>query len=271
MLNMRSEKNKPKFMRPAGEIPRSPEQEQDEEKLGSYEIAKRKNLSGGANVSEFIVLKDDGAGVWKPKDGENREIVERHANGDLYVRERAAYLVDLFLGFDLVPPTVIREIGGYIGSLQKFVPDAILGYQAKRRMPERQEYLTAQFQTMRLFDFIVSNSDRNVGNYLVTESGKVAAIDHGICFPQIPCELSERVIDYEFPDDVVSKIKDLAGSESKLSILRALLVELIGEKRTDACLARLTELANIFKDNKISARAARWLNYQVGAKDIPKF
>lgn len=239
--------------------------------MGSYEIAERENLGGGANFSEFIVLKDDGAGVWKPKDGENRELVRNHANGNLYVRERAAYLVDLFLGFNLVPPTVIREIGGHIGSLQKFVPDTLSGYQAEWRMPERREYLKAQFQVMRLFDFIISNSDRNGGNYLVTEGGKVVAIDHGISFPQIPCELSWQVIDYQFPEDVVSKIKDLAGSKSKLSILRALLVELLGKKRTDACLARLMELANIFKDNKISARAARALNYKIGAADVPKF
>ena len=70
----------------------------EEEVLTSREKTKSSELSGGCNKTIFVELKDDGAGVFKPKDGEKKGIRYGVEAGTYYKRERAAYLVDRFLG-----------------------------------------------------------------------------------------------------------------------------------------------------------------------------
>lgn len=64
-----------------------------------------KLLGGIVGSARFVELKDDGSAVYKPHDtheGEKRI--------ELINKERAAYLIDRFLGFNFVPPTVVREL-----------------------------------------------------------------------------------------------------------------------------------------------------------------
>lgn len=92
-----------------------------------------RQLGGGVNITTYIKLRDNGAGVFKPKNGENKSY---DTSGSFFKRERASYLVDKFLGFNLVPPTVIREIDGQIGSVQEFIPDTDIFNQITRREEE---------------------------------------------------------------------------------------------------------------------------------------
>ena len=70
-----------------------------------------------------VLIGADGArcyGVYKPRRGEVP--LRDFASGTLYKREVAAYRFARQLGWDLVPPTVIREEGPHgIGSLQLYV------------------------------------------------------------------------------------------------------------------------------------------------------
>ena len=91
--------------------------------IESHEKESGKKLGGGTNQTLYIKLKNDGSVVFKPKDGE----AEMLAHLEQYKRERAAYLVDRFMGLNLIPATVIREIDGKIGSAQEFIPDTITG------------------------------------------------------------------------------------------------------------------------------------------------
>src|SRR3989338_2712398 len=71
--------------------PRHPHETPEEAILESYDKKKAKRLGGGINVTEFIQLKDDGSGVFKPIDGGNSHFgIEARS---LHKRERAAYLV----------------------------------------------------------------------------------------------------------------------------------------------------------------------------------
>lgn len=113
--------------------------------------------------------------VYKPQKGE-RPLWD-FPQGTLYKREAAAYLVSATLGWNLVPPTVIRDGPHGIGSVQLFI-DADYEqhyFTLKHEHPD-------QFQRMALFDIVINNADRKGGHVLLGADGHVWAIDHGIAF-----------------------------------------------------------------------------------------
>lgn len=98
--------------------------------------------------------------------------------------EVAAYRLAVRLGLDNVPPTVLRSIGNTEGSLQLWVEGAMTEEHRRRnglRPPNYAAWL-AQMRMMTLFDCLVGNIDRNAGNYLLDESGKLWMIDHTRAF-----------------------------------------------------------------------------------------
>ena len=87
-----------------------------------------------------------------------------------YQSEVAAYILDDLLNFDLVPMTVYRELQGFKGSLQYFIKGA---------KPLRLSEKYKKSHKLILFDYIIQNKDRNVGNILMLGEREVA-IDHGL-------------------------------------------------------------------------------------------
>lgn len=117
--------------------------------------------------------------VYKPQKGE-RPLWD-FPQGTLYKREVAAFVVSSALGWNLVPPTVIRDGPHGIGSVQLFV-DA--DYE-QHYFTLRDDHAEA-FQRMALFDFVVNNADRKGGHVLLDDDGHIWGIDHGICFHDEP-------------------------------------------------------------------------------------
>lgn len=120
--------------------------------------------------------------VYKPRAGE-RPLRDFPA-GTLCQREVAAYEVDAFLGWGLVPPTVLRDGPMGIGSVQLFVPH-----------DPREHYFTfiedpaarGQLVRVAVFDLLVNNADRK-GSHIVRseEDGTLRGIDHGLTFHVAP-------------------------------------------------------------------------------------
>ncbi len=102
--------------------------------------------------------------VYKPARGE-RPLWD-FPDGSLAQREVAAYVVSRALGWDLVPPTVLRPDGpAGPGSLQLFV-DAD---------PERHYFTFSNEEKQRLrpaaaFDMLVNNADRKAGHVLLGDA-----------------------------------------------------------------------------------------------------
>ena len=115
--------------------------------------------------------------VYKPRRGE-RPLWD-FPTGTLCLRERAAYLVSDAAGWDIVPPTVLREgVHGY-GSVQAFVEhDPEIHYFNIEGEPDFADAL----QRIVLFDWVTNNADRKAGHVLVGPDDTLWAIDHGICF-----------------------------------------------------------------------------------------
>ncbi len=128
--------------------------------------------------------------IYKPQRGE-RPLWDFEA-GTLGKREVAAYLVSRALGWELVPPTVLREGPYGLGSLQWFV-DA----------QEDEHFFTirdrpgyaARLRQLAAFDVITNNADRKSGHCLLDQTGHLWAIDNALTFHVEP-KLRTVIWDY---------------------------------------------------------------------------
>jgi hypothetical protein len=117
--------------------------------------------------------------VFKPADGENAESKKQFDVREFYPHECAAYMVSDHFGFDVVPPTLIREINGRIGSLQLFIDhDYYEDYSKMKGVDIQGE----DFQKIALLDWILANCERHEDNLMVNreDPSRLIAIDHGI-------------------------------------------------------------------------------------------
>ena len=102
--------------------------------------------------------------------------------------EAAAFELSRLLGITNVPPTVIRRvvIDGTVheGSLQLWVDDAIDATQAAmtRTASHQLERRELQQQRLDLFDALIYNWDRHLGNVLFDQDERIWYIDHTRAF-----------------------------------------------------------------------------------------
>lgn len=161
-------------------------------------IEERGLLPYSSNHSFLALVHGDALSlpaVYKPQRGESP--LWDFEWGTLCKRETAAYAVSHALGWNLVPPTVLRAGTRGLGSVQFFVAhDADAHYftvQADARFAE-------QLRQLALFDFITNNADRKSGHCLVGEDQRLWAIDHGICFHT---EYKLRTVIWEFSGEPI--------------------------------------------------------------------
>lgn len=214
------------------------------------EKKKRKLRGDRANEVSIVALKDDGSGIFKPEKGEAPGFRRAIEAGTYYKRERAAYLVDKLLDFGLVPPTVIRDIDGDIGSFQQFIPGAKAGWEVDSKELQSPE-LRPELVKLWIFDHIIFNSDRHDGNFLVKES-QVAAIDHGLAFGNSRLLTYENYVGEPIPQEVIDKINNFLERQDLQDILRDLLLELLSQDEVDAFFVRVKRIADFIKGGSIS-------------------
>ena len=98
--------------------------------------------------------------------------------------EVAAYHLSKLLGLDNVPPVVTRKIRRDTGTLQVWVENSMMEmkrHSEKLKAPQELSW-TRQWQTVRLFDNLIDNEDRNQGNIMIDEDWKLWMIDHTRAF-----------------------------------------------------------------------------------------
>ncbi len=213
----------------------------EEEILQSREVERTVELLGGfTGDAELVKLKNDGLGVFKP-----------HTHQDYGDRikfignERAAYLVDRFLGFNFVPPTIIRSISGKLGSLQQFVENSLLPMQLGRK--GRENIPKEEILKLCIFDYIIGNTDRGFNNYLL-KGNQIYAIDHGHSFvwDYVPREFEYKgVLDLPVPEDLKEKINGLALDQKMRDLLDELLTELLERGAVNQVFARLKAIRSV--------------------------
>lgn len=135
----------------------------------------RQEIVGGREEADLAIVQSGGremTAVFKPLAGEATKFHNENGLGHGYSREQAAYLISEHFQFDIVPPTVVRTVGGRIGSLQHFLP-----YEQYRNgldlLPTLDENAadilesSPDLAVMNVFDWITAQADRQGGNYLL--------------------------------------------------------------------------------------------------------
>lgn len=173
--------------------------------LAFGELTVEGRLAGSSNATLKVSSAWQGVivdAVYKPRRGE-RPLWD-FPQGSLGHREVAMSILDTALGWRLVPTTVWREEGPFgPGSCQLWIdpdPDAEAvtvvpedevpeGWLAIAQGEDESGGLvvlahadTPDLRRVALLDVIANNADRKGGHVLVTGSGGIAAIDHGIAF-----------------------------------------------------------------------------------------
>lgn len=165
--------------------------EELEELLLKSEIQDGELVPQGSNYTFAVELKADDfsfIGIYKPASGE-RPLWD-FPYGTLHKRERCAFLVSRALGWDFVPPTVIRDGPHGEGSIQLYVPpDGQSNYFSLREEGRPELILVAAF------DLIVNNTDRKGGHCFKGRDQRIWAIDHGLTFHVDP-KLRTVIWDY---------------------------------------------------------------------------
>jgi len=172
-------------------------------------------------LAEVRLGHEIAAAVYKPARGE-RPLWD-FPEGTLVQREVAAYVVSRALGWDLVPPTVLRPDGpAGPGSLQLYV----------EADPERHYFAFSDEERQRLrpvaaFDLLVNNADRKAGHVLLGEGGRLWLIDHGVCFH---AEDKLRTVIWDFIDEPMPRelLQDIRSFRRALESDAALQDELGG-------------------------------------------
>src|SRR5689334_10888049 len=190
-----------------------------------------------------LLVADDGStcyGVYKPRRGEVP--LRDFPNGTLYKREVAAYRLSRELGWDLIPPTVVRREGPHgIGSLQLYVePRAGASGQYERLRDSHR----CDLQRMAAFDLLANNADRKGGHCLLDVRGHVWGIDHGLTFHNVP-KLRTVIWDYcgePIPNHLVAALHSLRVDAARLRALERDIRPLINEQEWDALLNRWDRL-----------------------------
>jgi hypothetical protein len=97
----------------------------------------------------------------------------------------AAYKIDRLLGLKLVPVTVARRWRSTMGAFTWWVDDVQMdeGERLKKKLESPDSQLwNEEMQLVRLFDQLIYNIDRNLGNIVITNDWAIWAIDHTRAF-----------------------------------------------------------------------------------------
>ena len=212
-------------------------------------------LPWSSNYTFMVKVCGDGVelpAVYKPQKGE-RPLWD-FSQGTLSAREYAAFLVSDALGWDLIPPTVLRKGLHGLGSVQLFINhDPDQHYFTFEGQPIFREAL----QKLVLLDVIINNADRKGGHVIIetqNEQGnsdlnitqeRLWGIDHGISFHH---EYKLRTVIWEFAGNKIPQacLLDLTALLEKLDNPNSYVLEklqsLLNSEEIDAFETRLRKL-----------------------------
>jgi hypothetical protein len=100
---------------------------------------------------------------------------------DFYGYNVAAYRLAVLLDLDNVPMSVERSVDGKRAAVTWWIDDVMMDERTRLKTEERgpdAERAAMQTYIMRVFDELIANRDRNMGNLLWTKDWKMWMIDH---------------------------------------------------------------------------------------------
>lgn len=180
----------------------------------------------------------EGLAVYKPAGGERP--LHDFPYGTLHLREVATYEFANLLGWQLVPPTVVRDGPRGLGSFQLFIEHDPSEHYFTFRQDDSFRDRLLQFAA---FDLMVNNADRKGGHLLRDPGDRIWGIDNALSFHE---ENKLRTVIWDFSGEQLreSWISDVArardaleSSDESTVTLRTSLSEREIQALADRCLA----------------------------------
>lgn len=213
------------------------------ELLQQGEVGFVSQIAESSNLTVLVDLtcgEDYCWGIFKPQAGER---YLHDFEPGLWKRERAAYLLSEWLGWQVVPPTVVREIEPLgIGSLQLYIDNDGSHYFP---LYETRPDLHPQFLRLAVFDLLVNNTDRKSGHVLLERSASrgdhVWGIDQGLCFHQDP---KLRTVIWDFAHEPILE-ELVAAVEPLVDEVPAGVAELLSMEEVAALKSRASRIVRL--------------------------
>jgi hypothetical protein len=228
-----------------------------EEFLTKAKVVARKNLSMGITNSQRGTL-DDGR---LKHDAHIQTVDIQKATfqtasrtefnfRDSYKFNMAAYELDKLLELNMVPVSVERKVGGNMAAVTWWVDDALmteLDRHKKKMEPPDLKSWNPQMYVCRVFDQLIYNTDRNLGNLVITKDWKIWMIDHTRAF--------RTMQDLPAPENLVQCDRKLLAKLRGLNkdILTKGLERYLTSIQIDGLLARRDKIVKFF-DEKVAQK-----------------
>ncbi|MCI0352383.1 MAG: metallophosphoesterase [Acidobacteriales bacterium] len=222
--------------------------------LRRAKLVSMKSIGEGITDAKRCLFEHNGVrmhAVFRDVDVEKTEVRLRSGGTELMFRdsalfEPAAYELARLLGLDNVPPAVRRSLRGTDGSLQIWIENAMT--ETTRRIkkkipPPEPEGWQRQMDVVKVFDALVYNTDRNLGNLLIDQNWKLWMIDHTRAFRRFT-DLQEPVTVKRCERRLLERMKQLEKTSLRASLkryLRDFEIEAI-LKRRDKLVAHIEQL-----------------------------
>ena len=178
--------------------------------------------------------------VYKPRDGEVP--LWDFPSGTLYKREYAAYLFSQMLGWDFIPPTIIRDGPYGVGTVQFFVDhDPRVNYFNLR------DSHVDDLKVMACFDLAANNTDRKAGHCIQDAQGRLWGIDHGLTFHSM---IKVRTVIWDFagepiPEPLLERLSGFLNSLRQQADTVADLAALLHDEEVAALEQRISWLLEL--------------------------
>ncbi len=189
--------------------------------LSCGEIEPLGRITWGSNFTILVKIntsppaQQEIFGIYKPVKGE-RPLWDFPSG--LAKRERCAYLVSEQLGWNLIPPTVLREGPAGEGSLQFFINAEKDFFDL---VPDEKPLYSEQLEKLCALDVVMNSTDRKSGHILIDEDGKIWGIDNALSFHS---DFKLRTVLWDFagekiPSSIIQDLKDFldAGPDGELN------------------------------------------------------
>jgi uncharacterized repeat protein (TIGR03843 family) len=208
--------------------------------LSEGELELQGQLPWSSNYSFLVDISDEELSclaVYKPQRGE-RPLWD-FPDGTLCLREYGAFVVSQALGWELVPPTVLREGPYGLGSIQLYIdadPEEHFFY--------LRDLFPDEFMRVALFDVLVNNADRKGGHCLRDRFGHVWCIDHGLTFNSQP-KLRTVIWDYagqRIPRELLDDLQKFKEQLTNTTEVSATLERLLSTREMQMLQRRLDAL-----------------------------
>lgn len=182
-------------------------------------IVRRWSASGGITGSERVTLRREGLEHDAHVQRIDEHKLQDNVGGilefdfrDSYRNNVAAYRLDRLLGLGMVPVTVVRRDQNKEAAFTWWLDDVLMDEKArlkkKIRTPDAHAW-NRQMWVVRVFDQLIYNFDRNLGNLLIDRDWRIWMIDHTRAFKVFKEIKTPKDLEAHCPRELLARLRRL--------------------------------------------------------------